>query len=70
MARQLDPRKAQSTSLVTRVAIGVAILVVAWLMLQFVIGAVFALIRAALFVALFGMIAWVVLVGPPDFRKR
>ncbi|HKH04023.1 MAG TPA: hypothetical protein VKA65_02580 [Acidimicrobiales bacterium] len=68
MARQVEPRK--STSLSTRVVIGVVILVTAWLALQFVIGAVFALIRAALFVALFGLIAWVVLVGPPDFRKR
>ena len=35
------------------------------------LGTVFALIRTALFVGLFAVVAWVVLVGPPDMgRKR
>jgi hypothetical protein len=61
MARQVEP---PSSSVGTRVVLGIVVLIVAWLVLRFVLGAVFALIRVALFVGLFAVIAWVVLVGP------
>jgi hypothetical protein len=48
--------------------IGVVLLVVlvAWLVVQLFLGFVFSLIRTALFLALFAVVAWFVLVGPPD----
>jgi len=51
--------------------IGVALLVVlaAWLVVQLFLGFVFSLIRVALFVALFAVVAWFVLIGPPDRRE-
>ncbi|MGH9111382.1 MAG: hypothetical protein ACRDZN_03645 [Acidimicrobiales bacterium] len=51
--------------------IGIALLVVlvAWLAVQLFLGFVFSLIRMALFVALFAVVAWFVLVGPPDRRE-
>jgi uncharacterized membrane protein len=62
MARPPAPPR---ESITTRVLVGLVLLVVAWFVIRVVLGTVFALIRAALFVALFAVIAWVVLVGPP-----
>jgi len=39
--------------------------VVAWLVLRVVLGFVYSIIRSLLFVALFAVVAWIVLVGPP-----
>jgi len=44
--------------------------VVLWLVLRMVLGAVFAFIRMGLFIVLFGIVAWVVLIGPPEFGKK
>jgi hypothetical protein len=46
-----------------RVAVIAVILFVAWLVVQVLLGWVFAFVRTLLFVALFAVIAWVVLVG-------
>ena len=58
-----------------RVALGIALLLIAalvvlWLVLRLVLGAVFAFIRMGLFIVLFGIVAWVVLIGPPEFGKK
>ena len=57
-----------STLALFRIAFGIVVLAVVWIVLQFVLGMVFAVIRAALLVVLFGIVAWVVLVGPPGGR--
>jgi hypothetical protein len=59
MAQPVPPRP----SLLGRVAVIAVILFVAWLVLQVLLGWVFTFVRTLLFVALFAVIAWVVLVG-------
>ena len=61
MSRPAAPRD----SLATRVVVGLVLLVVAWLVLRVVLGFVYSIIRSLLFVALFAVVAWIVLVGPP-----
>ena len=46
----------------------VALVVLLWFVLQLVLGTVFAVVARSLLVALFGVVAWVVLVGPPGGR--
>jgi hypothetical protein len=53
-------------SFATRVVVGLVILVIVWIVLGQLLGFVYALIRAALFVGLFAVVAWIVLVGPPS----
>lgn len=48
--------------------LGLVVLVVIWIVVNSVLGMVFALARAALLIAVFGIVAWVVLVGPPGRR--
>jgi hypothetical protein len=68
MAREVER---PSGGLATRVVVGAVALFVLWLVLRMVLGTVFAFIRTALFIGLFAVVAWVVLVGPPDMgRKR
>ena len=54
-----------SGELLTRLGVGAVILIVALLLLQFVLGWIFSLIRIALIIALVAVVAWLVLVGPP-----
>lgn len=56
-------------SFATRVVVGLVILVIVWIVLRSLLGFVYALIRAALFVGLFVVVAWIVLVGPPSRRE-
>lgn len=65
MARPVEPR---GSGLTGRILLGIVVLVVVWIVVQSVLGMVFAVVRAALLVALFGIVAWVVLVGPPGGR--
>ncbi len=44
------------------------LLVVAWIVIRALLGMVYSIIRAALFVGLFLVVAWIVLVGPPGRR--
>ena len=62
------PKSRSSERILTRVLLGLLVLVVAWVVLQWVLGALFALLRIALLLVLFGVVAWVVLVGPPGMR--
>lgn len=59
------PASRSSERLLTRILLGLLVLVVAWVVLQWVLGALFALLRIALLLALFGIVAWFVLIGPP-----
>jgi hypothetical protein len=65
MARPVEPRGGGLTS---RIVLGIVVLVVIWIVVQSVLGMVFAVVRGALLIALFGVVAWVVLVGPPGGR--
>jgi hypothetical protein len=65
MARPVEPRGGWLTS---RIVLGILVLVVIWIVVQSVLGMVFAVVRGALLIALFGVVAWVVLVGPPGGR--
>jgi hypothetical protein len=64
MSRPAPPR----SSLSTRVVVGIVAVVAIWIVIRVVLGMVYSLIRAALFVTLFAIVAWVVLVGPPGRR--
>jgi hypothetical protein len=61
MARPAPPRQ----SILSRLLIGVLLLILLWFVLSTVVGLVWSIIRAALFLALFAVVAWVVLVGRP-----
>jgi hypothetical protein len=62
MAQPVEPR---GSSFLTRLAIGVLVLVALWL----VVGFVFSLLRSLVFLALIGLVVWIVLVGPPGGRR-
>jgi hypothetical protein len=50
-------------SLLTRVLLGLVVLLVAWFVFQLVLGWLVALLRVALLLALLGVVGWFVLVG-------
>jgi hypothetical protein len=62
MARPVE----RSSGWTTRLLVGLVLVIVAWWVLNAVVGFVFSLIRMLLFLALFALIAWVVLVGGRD----
>jgi hypothetical protein len=49
-----------------RVAVVVLAVLVVWFLVSAALGFVFSLIRTLLFIALFAIVAWFVLIGPPD----
>jgi hypothetical protein len=59
---------ARSGGFSSRVLLVIVLGVIAWLVLRIALGFVFSLIRGLLFLALFAVIAWVVLIGPPERR--
>jgi hypothetical protein len=65
MAQPVGPR---GSSFLTRLAVGVLVLVALWLVVGVVVGFVFSLLRSLLFVGLIAVVAWVVLIGPPGGR--
>jgi hypothetical protein len=65
MARPVEPR---GSGLTGRIVLGLVVLVVLWFVVESVLGMVLAAVRAALLLALFGIVAWIVLVGPPGGR--
>jgi hypothetical protein len=65
MARRVEPR---GSGTAVRLLLVVAAVLVLWFVVNAVLGMVFSLIRAALFIGLFVVVAWVVLVGPPGRR--
>jgi hypothetical protein len=66
MAQPVEPR---GSSFLSRLAIGVLVLVALWLVVGFVVGFVFSLLRSLVFLALIGLVVWIVLVGPPGGRR-
>lgn len=61
---------AQSTSrsgdrILMRLAVGVIVLFVGWIVLTALLGALVALVRVALLVGLLAIVGWFVLIGPP-----
>lgn len=54
--------------LLGRVGLVVLAVVVVWLLVSSVLGFVFSLIRMLLLLVLFAIVAWFVLIGPPDRR--
>jgi hypothetical protein len=57
--------RSSSQSLVTRVLLGLVVLLVAWFVFQLVLGWLFALLRIALLLGLLAIVGWFVLIGPP-----
>ena len=55
-------------SLTSRIVVGVVVLILAWVVLRLLLGFLYTVIRALLFLVLFAIVAWVVLVGPPEGR--
>jgi hypothetical protein len=64
MARQAR----RSEGWMGRIALVLLAVLVVWLLVSSVLGFVFSFIRMLLFVALFAIVAWFVLIGPPDRR--
>jgi uncharacterized membrane protein len=58
------PRRAND-QLILRIGVGVLAVLAAIMVLNWVLGAIFALIRVALLLVLLGVVAWFVLIGPP-----
>ena len=67
MAQPVEPRE---SSLLTRLAVGALVLVALWLLAGVLVGFVFTILRTLLFLGLFAVVAWIVLIGPPDRRKH
>jgi hypothetical protein len=59
-----EPASRSSESLLTRVLLGLVVLLVAWFVLQWVVGWLFTLLRVALLLGLLGVVGWFVLIGP------
>jgi uncharacterized membrane protein len=64
MARQVR----RSEGWMGRMALVLLAVLVVWFLVSAVLGFVFSFIRMLLFVALFAIVAWFVLIGPPDRR--
>jgi hypothetical protein len=62
MARQVR----RSEGWLGRVGLVLLAVLVVWFLVSAVLGFVFSLIRTLLFIALFAIVAWFVLIGPPD----
>ena len=54
--------------MLTRVGLVLLGVLIVWFVVSAILGFVFSLIRVLLFVALFAIVAWFVLIGPPDRR--
>lgn len=54
-----------SDRLLMRVALVLLVLVLGWVVLGWVLSALYTLVRIAILLALLGVVAWFVLVGPP-----
>ncbi|HEX6570118.1 MAG TPA: hypothetical protein VF015_13160 [Acidimicrobiales bacterium] len=61
----MPPPAPPRESLTTRVLVGIVLLVVAWFVIRVMLGMVYSIVRSLLFIALFAVVAWIVLVGPP-----
>ena len=59
------PAQRMSDQILTRVGMAVILLFVGWIVVQWILGWIFGLIRVALLLAVLGVAAWFVLIGPP-----
>jgi hypothetical protein len=64
MSRPAAPRE----GIATRVIVSLVVLVIAWIVVRILLGFVYSIVRSLLFIALFAVVAWIVLVGPPGRR--
>jgi hypothetical protein len=48
-----------------RIGIGVLAVIAAIMVLNWILGAIFALVRIVILLGLLGIVAWFVLIGPP-----
>jgi hypothetical protein len=62
-----DPPASRSRSerFLTRVLLGLVVVILAWFVVQIVLGWIFTLVRIALLLGLLAVVAWFVLIGPP-----
>lgn len=67
MAKLPAPRRPRrgSDQLLMRIGIVVLAVIAGIMVLNWVLGAIFALVRIVLLLALLGVVAWFVLIGPP-----
>ena len=67
MAKLPTPRRSRRANdqMLLRIGVGVLAVLAAIMVLNWLLGAIFALIRVALLLALLGVVAWFVLIGPP-----
>jgi hypothetical protein len=65
MSRPVAPRE----RLATRVIVGGILLLLAWIVIRMALGFVYSIVRSLVFLALFAVVAWIVLVGPPGRRE-
>jgi uncharacterized membrane protein YbhN (UPF0104 family) len=59
------PGMRSSDRLLMRVALVLLVLVLGWVVLGWVLSALYTLVRIFLLLALLGVVAWFVLIGPP-----
>lgn len=64
-----DQPTSGSNETLTRVVVGLLVLVIGVLVFQVVLGWIFSLVRVALMLVLLGLVAWLVLVGPPGMDE-
>ena len=62
-------RSRRSDQLLWRVAVGALAVIVVIMVLNMVLGWVFAMIRMAVLLAILGIVAWFVLIGPPGMDE-
>lgn len=58
------PASRTSDQILMRLAVGVILVFVLWLVVSWLVGFVVALIRMAVLLLLLGVVAWFVLIGP------
>jgi hypothetical protein len=58
----------RSEGWLSRVGLVLLGMLIVWFLVSSILGFVFSLIRMLLLVALFAIVAWFVLIGPPDRR--
>lgn len=65
MADPPASRSTRSERFLIRILLGLVVLLLAYIVLQWVLGWIFALVRIALLLGLLAVVGWFVLVGPP-----
>jgi hypothetical protein len=65
MAKLPAERSGRSDQLLWRVALGALVVIVVIMVLQWVLGMIYAIIRIAVLLAILGVVGWFVLIGPP-----